>query len=55
MTSTREPIQAITGREVGAAQLLLTLDRIEGQVTPQWVRDIAGTGPARTTAPRTAA
>lgn len=54
--STVESTRAITGREIGAAKLLVTLDRIEGQVTPKWVRDIADTKAARTaTAPRTAA
>ena len=53
--STVEKTRAITGREIGAANLLLTLDRIEGQVTPKWVRDIAGARPARPAAdPKTA-
>ena len=39
--STVESTRAVTGREIGAAKLLVTLDRIEGQVTPKWVRDIA--------------
>ncbi len=41
--STAESTRVITGREIGAAKLLVTLDRIEGQVTPKWVRDIADT------------
>ena len=54
--STVESTRAITGREIGAAKLLVTLDRIEGQVTPGWVRQIAegkSAPPAR--APKTAA
>lgn len=55
--STVESTRAITGREIGAAKLLVTLDRIEGQVTPKWVRDIAEAKSARSVAaaPRTAA
>jgi len=41
--STAESTRVITGREIGAAKLLVTLDRIEGQVSPKWVRDIADT------------
>lgn len=55
MTATAAP-RTVTGREVGAAKLLVTLDRIEGQITPKWVRDIAdakSVQPAAT--PRTAA
>ncbi len=51
--STVESPRAITGREIGAAKLLVTLDRIEGQVTPKWVRDIADARSARpATAPK---
>lgn len=54
--STVESTRAVTGREIGAAKLLVTLDRIEGQVTPKWVRDIADAKSARpVAAPRTAA
>lgn len=35
MHATAEPLRGITGREVGAAKLLVTLDHIEGQVTPE--------------------
>lgn len=47
MHATAEPLRGFTGREVGAAKLLVTLDRIEGQVTPKWVRDIADAQPSR--------
>lgn len=54
--STAESTQVITGREIGAAKLLVTLDRIEGQVTPKWVRDIADTKSVQpAAAPKTAA
>ncbi len=54
--STTESTRAVTGREIGAAKLLVTLDRIEGQTTPKWVRDIADAKSIKpAVAPRTAA
>lgn len=54
--STTESTRTVTGREIGAAKLLVTLDRIEGQTTPKWVRDIADAKSIRpAVAPRTAA
>ncbi len=54
MTATAAP-PTMTGREVGAAKLLVRLDRIEGQVTPV-VRDIADAKSVQpATAPGTAA
>ena len=47
MHATAQPLRGFTGREIGAAKLLVTLDRIEGQVTPKWVRDIADAQPSR--------
>lgn len=49
MHATAEPFRGFTGREVGAAKLLVTLDQIEGRVTPNWVRDIADVNPIRQT------
>lgn len=55
MTATAAP-RTVTGREVSAAKLLVTLDRIEGQVTPKWVRDIADAKSVQpASAPRTTA
>ena len=47
MHATAEALRGFTGREVGAAKLLVTLDHIEGRVTPKWVRDIADATPIR--------
>ena len=47
MHATAEPLRGFTGREVGAAKLLVTLDHIEGRVTPKWVHAIAGATPIR--------
>ena len=46
MHATAEP-RGFTGREVGAAKLLVTLNHIEGRVTPKWVRDIDDATPIR--------
>ena len=41
MTTTVDQAHVITDREIGAAELQVTLDQIEGRTTPQWVRDLA--------------
>ena len=41
MTATVDQHRVITDREIGAAELQVTLDQIEGRTTPQWVRDLA--------------
>ncbi len=41
MTTSVEHARVITDREIGAAELQVTLDQIEGRTTPQWVRDLA--------------
>ncbi len=40
MTATAST-RPITGREIGAAQLRVTLDEIRGDETPQWIKDLA--------------
>ena len=41
MTTTAETAHVITDREIGAAELQVTLDQLEGRTTPEWVRDLA--------------
>ena len=40
MTATAST-RPITEREIGAAQLRVTLDEIRGDETPQWIQDLA--------------
>ena len=41
MTTTAETAHVITDREIGAAELQVTLDQLEGRTTPEWIRDLA--------------
>ncbi len=40
MTTTAETAHVITDREIGAAELQVTLDQLEGRTTPEWIREI---------------
>ncbi len=41
MTTTAETAHVITDREIGAAELQVTLDQLEGRTTPAWIRELA--------------
>jgi uncharacterized damage-inducible protein DinB len=41
MTTIAETARVITDREIGAAELQVTLDQLEGRTTPAWIRDLA--------------
>lgn len=48
MATTAAAAQVITDREIGAAELQVTLDQLEGRPTPKWVRDLANVRLQRT-------
>lgn len=50
---TRRLLFPITAREIAAARLLVTLDRIEDLKTPEWIQDVAlSTWPAWAESPQ---